>query len=95
MDKTQACMKRREVLTRGMGLAGVSLLGIVICARSNAADKSSKAALLYQSHPHDGQQCGDCKYFTAGSGDSSGGTCSLVEGPIDSNGWCMAFSRRA
>jgi len=94
MDKTQASMKRREVLSRGAALAGASLLGIVICARSNAAEKSSKASLLYQNHPHDGQHCGNCKYFTAGTGDSNAGTCALVEGPIDSNGWCMAFSPR-
>jgi len=94
MDKTRTCIKRREVLTRGVGLAGVSLLGIVISAPSRAAEKSSKAALLYQSHPHDGQHCGDCKYFSAGSGPNSG-SCALVEGTIDSNGWCMAFSPKA
>ena len=94
MDKTQMCIKRREVLTRGVGLAGASLLGIAISRRSNAADKSSKASLLYQNHPHDGQHCGDCKYFSAGS-DSNSGSCALVEGTIDSNGWCMAFSPKA
>jgi hypothetical protein len=93
MDKTQTCIKRREILTRGAGLAGASLLGIVICAPSRAAEKSSKTALLYQGHPHDGQHCGDCKYFSAGS-QPNGGTCALVEGMIDSNGWCMAFSPR-
>jgi len=86
MDKTQACMKRREVLMRGVGLAGASLLGIVICARSNAADKSSKAALLYQSHPHDGQHCGDCKYFTAGDGDSNSGTGGRKKAPRNAAG---------
>ena len=94
MDKTQTCIKRREVLTRGVSLAGASLLGIAISRRSNASDKSSKASLLYQSHPHDGQHCGACKYFSAGS-DPNSGSCALVEGTIDSNGWCMAFSPKA
>jgi len=71
------------------------LLGIAISTRSNAAEKSSKTALLYQNHPHDGQHCGDCKYFSAGTSDPNAGTCALVEGPIDSNGWCMAFSPKA
>lgn len=93
MEKTQTCMKRRVLLARGVGVAGASLLGIVVCASSRAAEKSSKAALLYQNHPHEGQHCGSCKYFSAG-GDPSSGTCALVEGQIDTNGWCMAFSQR-
>lgn len=93
METRHMCIKRREVLARGLGLAGASLFGIAICARSDAVDKASKASLLYQSHPHNGQRCGECRYFAAGSGQNAG-TCSVVEGAVEPNGWCMAFSAR-
>ena len=83
---------RRTALARGLGLAG----GCAVClaAIRHAAAKSSKASFLYQDHPHDGRRCGDCKYFTAAGEARSAGTCALIEGPIELNGWCMAFSPR-
>ena len=93
METTQTCIKRREVLARGVGLAAASLVGMAISAHSKAAEKASKASLLYQSHPHNGQHCSECKYFTAGSAPSTG-TCTVVEGAVEPNGWCMAFSAK-
>ena len=86
------CTKRRLVLARSLGLAGACALGMTIGARDASAAKSSKAAFLYQDHPQDGKRCGNCKFFSPDSGNASAGTCEVVEGAVDRNGWCMAFS---
>ena len=75
-------------------MAGGSLFALSAGMRSAAAQKSSKASLLYQDHPHEGKHCGECKYFSAVSDASGAGTCALVEGPVQRDGWCMAFSPR-
>ena len=86
--------KRRQTLVRGVALAGSSLLIFSAGTQPAAAQKSSKASLLYQEHPHDGKECADCRHFTPGSDASGAGTCALVDGPIQPTGWCTAFSPR-
>ena len=83
------------MLARGLGVAGACVLGIALDAPDAAAAKSAKTALLYQDHPNDGKRCGECKFFTSSGNDASPGTCALVEGMIDRNGWCMAYSPRS
>jgi hypothetical protein len=87
-------IKRRHLLVRSLAMAGSSLFVLSAGMRSVAAQKSSKASLLYQDHPHEGKRCGECKYFGAPSDASGAGTCALVEGPVQPDGWCMAFSPR-
>ncbi len=83
---------RRRILKQALGLAGSSVLAGA-GSRMAHAQKSSKTALLYRDYPHDGRRCGDCKYFTAAP-EAQSGTCAVVDGVIDRNGWCMAFSPR-
>lgn len=90
MDRTV----RRRFLSQGLVLAGACALGMGIPAKNAVASKSSKAALSYQDRANDGKRCADCKFFTPVANDASTGTCALVEGTIDRNGWCMAFSAR-
>ena len=92
MDKKTLQMTRRRILTRGLGLAGACVLGVAMGAPDTAAAKGPKAAFLYQDHPNNGKRCGDCKFFNVDTNDAATGTCKLVEGPIDRNGWCMAFA---
>ena len=87
--------KRRHALVRGVALAGSWLLVFSAGMRPAAAQKSSKASLSYQEHPHDGKKCADCKHFTPGSGAPGAGTCDIVDGPIQPTAWCTAFSPRA
>jgi hypothetical protein len=84
---------RRRILKRALGLAGGTLL-VAACAGEALAQKSSKSALLYQDHPHDGRRCSDCRYFTA-TPEAQAGSCALIEGAVERNGWCMAFSPRS
>jgi hypothetical protein len=87
-----ASRKRRQALVRGVALAGSSLLVFSAGLHRAAAQKSSKASLNYQEHPHDGKKCADCKHFAAGSDASAEGICDIVDGPIQPSGWCAAFS---
>jgi len=92
--KAPLCTKRRRALVRAVALAGSSLLVWSAGVPRAAAQKSSKASLSYQEHPHDGKKCGDCRHFTPGSDPSDAGTCALVDGSIQPTGWCTAFSPR-
>jgi hypothetical protein len=85
-------IERRRILKRGVGMVGACALWFAV-ASDNAAAKTSKAAFLYQDQPNGGKRCADCKFFSVGS-DGSVGTCALVEGAIDPDGWCTAFSSR-
>jgi len=38
------------------------------------------------------QHCQNCALFQAPEGDSPCGSCTLVKGPINPNGWCTAWS---
>jgi hypothetical protein len=91
MDAHRIEINRRKTLKYSVAMAGACALAFV---SHKASAKSSKAALLYQDQPSGGKRCADCKFFSADSSDSSVGTCALVEGPIDRNGWCTAFSPR-
>ena len=93
MDEIQAGSTRRTVLAQGIRLAAVCLL-IGVGSHKPAVAKTPKAALLYQNRPHDGQSCGDCKYFSPEGNGAANGTCALVEGAIDRDGWCMAYVAR-
>jgi hypothetical protein len=88
------CTKRRRALVRGVALAGSWLLVFSAGMRPAAAQKSSKASLNYQEHPHDGKKCADCRHFSPGSDASGAGMCALVEGSIQPTGWCAAFVPR-
>ena len=63
-------------------------------SRSVAA-KATKSELQYQGHPHNGKECGDCKFFKPDSSKSDVGQCSLVEGTIQRDGWCTAFEPKS
>ena len=93
MSEIQARTTRRMILARAIGLAGACLL-IGVDSHKPAAAKTPKAALLYQNRPHDGQHCGDCKYFGPEGSGAGSGTCALVEGVIDRDGWCVAYAAR-
>ena len=93
MDEIQVCSTRRMILTRGIRLAAACLL-TAVDSHKPATAKTQKAALLYQNRPHEGQHCGDCKYFSPEGSGAGSGTCALVEGVIDRDGWCMAYAAR-
>jgi hypothetical protein len=90
--KARFDIERRRIVFRGARIAGLvaatTVAGVVTCV----ASKASKSELMYQDHRHDGKGCADCKFFspTASAGDL--GQCSVVDGVVKRDGWCLAFS---
>jgi hypothetical protein len=65
-------------------LAGAMALGTSV---AQAAD--NKKQFKYQDKPGPGgKKCGECRFFKAPSG------CTIVNGTISPNGWCIAWAKR-
>jgi len=91
-------LSRRAVL-RGALMVGCSLLvpaslfsspANAATAAPSAATKQSKASVKYQNKPNGDQKCGTCTNFIAASK-----TCKLVEGPINPDGYCILWAKKA
>jgi hypothetical protein len=88
MDE-QAKVSRRSLLRGALLLASGTLAAGVIQVKPAFAQKTSKEAAKYQESPKDGQKCADCTFFQAPQ------SCTVVDGAISPNGWCMIFSKKA
>jgi hypothetical protein len=55
-----------------------------------AAQKVSKTSVKFQSRPNGENKCGTCMNFIAASK-----TCKRVSGPINPNGWCILWAKKA
>ena len=88
-------ISRRATLMRGAGVVAGLVLTVTLVANKPALAKAAKSDLLYQDRPHGGQSCGACKFFSPDSKNADAGTCALVEGVINRNGWCTAYSPKA
>jgi hypothetical protein len=84
---------RRLMSRRGFmssSALGFAVVGLVSCMAVPAAFgiKISKQQARYQNRPNGNQRCSRCVHFT-------NGRCSIVQGTISPNGWCMYFAPRA
>jgi hypothetical protein len=50
--------------------------------------------MQYQEQPKNGQKCADCLQFIPASKQGASGTCKVVEGPINPDGWCAAYVKK-
>ena len=76
---------RRFLLLSMPGIVlGVPLRGV--------AGKASKVDVHYQDKPKDGKRCATCRQYTPGA--SGARVCSLVEGDVSADGWCMVYAPR-
>jgi hypothetical protein len=66
-------------------------------AEADAAATTDPKAAGYVTHPVGGKQCSGCQlYIPAKSNPTkSAGTCKLVKGKIQPNGWCKFFTAKA
>jgi hypothetical protein len=92
--KQDEILSRRAVL-RGALMVGCSLLVPISLFSSPAnaateAKKLAKASVKYQDKPKGDQKCGTCTNFIAASK-----TCKLVEGPINPDGYCILWAKKA
>jgi hypothetical protein len=69
------------------GIAAVA--GAVATRAARADDKLAQTVVQYQETPNDGKKCDDCVNWVAPN------ACKLVTGPINPNGWCVAFAPKA
>ena len=95
MQATEMRISRRAALLRGAGVLAGLLLTETLVASKPALAKGAKSEFLYQDHPRGGQSCGACKFFFADTNSANTGTCALIEGVINRNGWCTAYSPKA
>jgi hypothetical protein len=59
------------------------------------SQKSSQAAMHYQSSPSGSMQCSGCNFFIPGSDANSDGTCKIVDGTISPHGYCIGFNAKS
>ncbi|WP_416841545.1 high-potential iron-sulfur protein [Haloferax sp. DFSO52] len=57
----------------------------------NPEQLSSQDAVAYQDEPKEGQQCSDCSYYIEDKNGDGVGACSIVEGEIAPDGYCVSF----
>jgi hypothetical protein len=86
-------ISRRECIK--WALAVPATIGLATTVKAQAATKVPQSVAQYQETPKNGQKCDLCKYFIAGSSPTANGTCQLVEGSINPNGWCTLFAAKA
>ncbi len=87
-------LSRRAAMKAGL----VVMAGTVVATAARAADpldegKVDKATVQYQYKWNaDGSHCGICANFLAPSNGEKIARCKVVAGPIDPNGYCIAFA---
>ena len=97
---TNQKLTRRTFLKSASLLAGIAAVPVAFVSKQAFAAKMAKAALQYQDHPKNNLTCSKCMQYIPGktaAADSTckDGTCKLVEGAINPNGWCLAFAPKS
>ncbi|SFI02102.1 High potential iron-sulfur protein [Collimonas sp. OK307] len=86
---------RRNMLRRSSAVLGAVILTPLVTHSPQAnAGSMTKGMLHYQDTPKDGKMCADCAAYNPPTPDTASGTCKVVAGPVNPQGWCMAYSHR-
>jgi hypothetical protein len=78
----------RRLVLRG-ALAAAGAVPVLLSGMGKASAKVPKQSVSYRETPNGGNSCSTCGNFVAPS------ACSLVEGPINPDGWCGLFKVKA
>jgi len=93
---------RRDVLKHSAALGVVAVVGSAACSKPKAlscvdttalssADAQTRMTLQYVDNSVEpGKKCTSCQQFVPAAPDSCG-TCKVVKGPINPNGYCKSF----
>jgi len=88
-------LSRRALLRdSAMLMTSLAAIPIVLISPTARASKASKSDFHYQEQPREGKKCADCAAFLANTSANASGACKIVDGPVNPNGWCMAYSAR-
>ncbi|MCC6195484.1 MAG: hypothetical protein IT518_13555 [Burkholderiales bacterium] len=72
-----------------VALAGATCAGLLASERASAQGKVPKAAMKYQDHPNADKKCSNCLQFVPPD------ACTIVEGKISPDGYCIAWAKKA
>ncbi|MFZ0031991.1 MAG: hypothetical protein WAK84_08970 [Candidatus Cybelea sp.] len=93
MAKAFQPVTRRTFL--GSALVLPALASLLTTEALADSQKSSQAAMHYQSSPNGSMQCSGCNFFIPGSDANSDGTCKIVDGSISPHGYCIGFNAKS
>jgi len=90
MERKLEILSRREILTKSLPtLVLVAALVEVDIGKGEAQQKMAQKLVQYQETPKKDQHCSICLHFVPP------GSCKLVDGGINPNGWCALFAPKA
>jgi len=86
----------RSSLLAKLAIAPIAI-GALAALRAEEADaaKTAKSAVQYVTHPVGGKQCSACRFYKAGKTAKAPGSCSIVDGSILPNAYCVAFAAKS
>ena len=67
----------------------MALMGLAVWSATPLFAKVAKAAAKYQETPNKGNKCSECTFFNPADN-----SCSIVEGTVSPEGWCIYFNKR-
>jgi len=97
-------LSRRDVLQRGAAFGALALVGTAACGKEqpkalscadttslSSADVQVRTSLGYMDISNQpGKSCSGCQQFIPGPPNACG-TCKVVKGPINPQGYCKSF----
>ena len=82
-------LSRRSVLKGAALLASAALTAeIVPSGQALAQQKASQEAMQYHDKPSGDKRCSNCLSFIPS------GSCTIVEGAVSPNGYCLAWAKK-
>jgi High potential iron-sulfur protein len=84
----------RRAFLKNAGVKLAAVAPLAMSSRAARASKANKSDFFYQEKPKQGKRCADCRLFNNDGSRPGLGTCTVVEGVISAEGWCMAYTPR-
>ena len=88
-------VSRRSFIGSAALIAGAAAVpGLIRSRTAQAQQKVPQASVKYQDKPNGDQKCSTCLQFIPGSSPTAKGSCKVVDGAIDPNGWCQIWVKK-
>jgi hypothetical protein len=82
-------LSRRSVLRGAALLASAALTAKLVPSKEALAQqKASQEAMKYQDKPNGDKRCSNCLNFIPSN------SCTIVEGTVSPNGYCLAWAKK-
>jgi hypothetical protein len=95
MNEDQDKLISRRTLLKGAAAVTCVALASAFTGKAFAQTaKSSKAVAKYQDKPNGDKKCSNCNLFIPGKTPTADGTCTVVEGSISPEAYCILYSRK-